>query len=348
MKRNFTFFALIISFAISAQIVNIPDPNFKAYLVNNSLINTNGDTEIQVSEANSFTGEINLTNLNDPINDLTGIQAFTKIKTLVCEVLGLTSLDVSKNTELEFLDCSNNKLTTIDVTKNVKLTTLDVNDNKLSTLDISKNILLQELHLIENKLTELNIDSNVNLEILDVVGNYSLSTLKLQNNVKLQKLYCSDCQISELDLRFNTNLTNILCGANKLVLLLLNNNNNSKIEVFDSTNNPNLTCIQVDNPAYSYSNWSDKDSWTSYSTDCSLSVNDVKKFTFQIIPNPVKDKFIINTNDKIENVEIFSPTGQLLKTFSSKEVNISSLPKGNYLVKIKTDKDNLTQKIIKE
>ncbi|WP_084403417.1 T9SS type A sorting domain-containing protein [Epilithonimonas caeni] len=31
-----------------------------------------------------------------------------------------------------------------------------------------------------------------------------------------------------------------------------------------------------------------------------------------------------------------------------KEVNTSNLPKGNYLVKIKTDKDNITQKIIKE
>ena len=33
------------------QNVNIPDANFKAYLVANSLINTNGDTEVQISEA---------------------------------------------------------------------------------------------------------------------------------------------------------------------------------------------------------------------------------------------------------------------------------------------------------
>ena len=38
------------------QNVNIPDANFKAYLVGNILINTNEDTEIQVSEANSFNG----------------------------------------------------------------------------------------------------------------------------------------------------------------------------------------------------------------------------------------------------------------------------------------------------
>ena len=40
------------------QNVNIPDANFKAYLVGNSLINTNGDNEIQVSEATIFNGTI--------------------------------------------------------------------------------------------------------------------------------------------------------------------------------------------------------------------------------------------------------------------------------------------------
>ena len=40
------------------QNVNIPDANFKAYLVGNTAINTNGDTEIQVSEAAAFNGTI--------------------------------------------------------------------------------------------------------------------------------------------------------------------------------------------------------------------------------------------------------------------------------------------------
>ena len=39
------------------QIVNIPDANFKAYLVGNSSINANSDSEIQVSEAAAFSGQ---------------------------------------------------------------------------------------------------------------------------------------------------------------------------------------------------------------------------------------------------------------------------------------------------
>ena len=45
----------IISFG---QNVYIPDANFKNYLIINSAINTNGDGEIQVSEASSFGGYI--------------------------------------------------------------------------------------------------------------------------------------------------------------------------------------------------------------------------------------------------------------------------------------------------
>ena len=41
-----------------AQNVNIPDANFKSYLIGNTAINTNADTVIQVSEATAFTGTI--------------------------------------------------------------------------------------------------------------------------------------------------------------------------------------------------------------------------------------------------------------------------------------------------
>ena len=85
------------------QNVNIPDANFKNYLVNNIAINTNGDSEIQVSEASAFSGTINCSNQN--ISDLTGIEAFTTLITLYCTDNYLTSLDVSSNTSLIHLSC---------------------------------------------------------------------------------------------------------------------------------------------------------------------------------------------------------------------------------------------------
>lgn len=56
----FMFFALIWDRLVQAQNVYIPDSSFKAALVSNSSINTNGDGEIQVTEAQVFSGIIDV------------------------------------------------------------------------------------------------------------------------------------------------------------------------------------------------------------------------------------------------------------------------------------------------
>ena len=85
------------------QNVNIPDTNFKAYLVGEPSINTNGDTEIQLSEATAFNGAIICDSMN--ISDLTGIEAFTALTELYCSYNQLTSLNVTQNTALTDLNC---------------------------------------------------------------------------------------------------------------------------------------------------------------------------------------------------------------------------------------------------
>jgi hypothetical protein len=68
---------LCLPFIGFGQNVYIPDANFKAYLVGNALINTNGDGEIQLIEANVFNGQIECSYLN--ISDLTGIEEFSSL-----------------------------------------------------------------------------------------------------------------------------------------------------------------------------------------------------------------------------------------------------------------------------
>ena len=126
------FLATFITNA-NAQNVNIPDANFKAYLVGNSSINTNGDTEIQTSEATAFTGEINCSNL--AIVDLTGIDAFTGLTQLYCTDNQLTAIDISNCTNLLVFRCSKNQLTALDITSNINLTTLYCNGNNLTSLE---------------------------------------------------------------------------------------------------------------------------------------------------------------------------------------------------------------------
>ena len=116
------------------QNVDIPDANFKGYLVNNTAINTNGDSEIQVSEANSFEGVIDISFTS--ISSLTGIEAFTALDILSVLYCSLTSLDVSSNIALTELKCYSNQLTHLDVSNNPNLTVLGCENNQLECLNV--------------------------------------------------------------------------------------------------------------------------------------------------------------------------------------------------------------------
>lgn len=136
MRKNLLF--LILSVAIGtfcmAQTVNIPDANFKAYLVDNSNINLNGDEEIQVSEAEQTT---QITCGDSDISDLTGIEAFTSLYALLCNHNNLSELDLSSNQELVMLYCGGNELVDLDISMLPNLKTLNCVDNNLSSLNIA-------------------------------------------------------------------------------------------------------------------------------------------------------------------------------------------------------------------
>jgi hypothetical protein len=167
------------------QNVYIPDANFKAYLVGNSEINTNGDTEIQVSEAEVFEGIIYCDYAS--ISDLTGIEAFTALNTLYCAGNQLTSLDVTHNTVLEKLLCYNNQLTSLDVSQNSALDFLGCEDNQLECLNVKNgnNTAFQLLHA----------NGNTNLTCVEVDNvSYSMNNW---NNVlfifDVQTSFSTDC-----------------------------------------------------------------------------------------------------------------------------------------------------------
>lgn len=69
-----------------------------------------------------------------------------------------------------------------------------------------------------------------------------------------------------------------------------------------------------------------------------------------IFPNPVVNNFKININNKINKVQIFDIAGKTMAisvNIANKQVDINTLPTGVYIVKIFTDKEILTTKIIK-
>ena len=151
---------LCLPFIGFGQNVYIPDANFKAYLVGESSINTNGDTEIQLIEANTFNGQIECSFLN--IADLIGIEEFLSLAGLNCRGNQIPIIDVSNNTSLTFFDCSYNQLTDIDISSNPNIDTFICNSNfQLISLDIrnSNNIYMTYVIMSQNpNLSCINVD----------------------------------------------------------------------------------------------------------------------------------------------------------------------------------------------
>lgn len=193
--------AMVISIATTrAQIVNIPDVNFKTSLVGNAAINTNMDTEIQVSEATAFTGFLSCSNLG--IIDLTGISAFVNLTSLSCSQNLLTSLDLSSNAALTWLSCEHNDLTSLILPPSVTfvecydnhLTALNVAGcpglyhlatgiNPMITLDISNNPFVTFLNCNEMQLTYLNVanGNNTNFTTFNAYTNPNLTCIQVDS-----------------------------------------------------------------------------------------------------------------------------------------------------------------------
>ena len=93
--------------------------------------------------------------------------------------------------------------------------------------------------------------------------------IDVSNNTSLNEIRCYENQLTSLDLSTNTNLTKIDLSYNPLTCLNLKNGFNTNIVVFNSKKNPNLNCIEVDNPSWSTSNWLDVDANLNFSTNCS-------------------------------------------------------------------------------
>lgn len=128
----FLFFSASVLFS---QNVNIPDPNFKTYLVGNYAINTNFDAEIQVAEASAFAGRINIS--SSSVSDLTGLEAFTSLTSFNCSYNSISNLNLSFLTTLVTLECNNNSLTTLDLSFLPNLDTLACQNNPLTFLNVA-------------------------------------------------------------------------------------------------------------------------------------------------------------------------------------------------------------------
>ena len=210
-----------------AQIVNIPDANFKLKLLSaspnngvardandvNITVDTNNNGEIEEEEA-AIIAKINV--INSGISDLTGITSFINLTHLRCNVNNMTSLDVSAMSALVELDCSDNDIVSLLVGSGVKV--LACHDNSLTVLNVSSCMQLDRLYCHNNQLTTLDVSNKSELHQLFCFNNL-LTDLNISNSSNINNVWCSDNLLTELDLSSAQSLFQLDCYRNQIATL---------------------------------------------------------------------------------------------------------------------------------
>jgi hypothetical protein len=290
MKRKITNSILASVLAITtcstslfAQNVNIPDVNFKNALLNHTpIIDIDGNNEISVVEAQTFSGILNVDDNN--ISDLTGIEEFSNI--------------------IE-LDCGYNTLSSLDLSNNISLTSIKVLGNQLTSLNI-------------NGITALNL------------------------------LWCQDNQLTSLNLSSHSSLTDLSCFDNQLTSLNVANGNQD-FDRFWVHNNPSLTCIQVENAAYSTLNWLNGtteadaywyDEGVDFSEDCAAlaSIESIETNSLSVYPNPASTIVTISELVADQSLKVIDITGkvvfQTIVNSSTIDFDITTIENGIYIIQV--------------
>lgn len=337
---------------------------------------------------------INLIYLGCAYNQLTTLDVSNNINLalLACHENLLTTLDVSNNINVIALGCNNNLLTTLDVSQNVNLRELYCSYNLLTTLTIYANPDIRLIACGNNPLTNLTITNapliwrihcaNSQLSTLDLSNfpllkhllcqNNALTTLDLSNNPELQMLTCNNNNLNTLNFNNNSLLDILHCNDNNLSTLFIQNGANTLLnglwvtnpggnplvydQRFDATNNPNLSCIFVDDVANCNANWAAKDVTSHYVStqqECDNLQNDEFTTTsFTVYPNPVNDLLFIenNTNTIIQKIIVYDIMGKTVIEQNDKidQLDFSNITNGLYLVKIISEKEIIVTKIIKK
>lgn len=328
----------IATFQTQAQNVNIPDPTFKVILIGNQALNTNGDNEIQVSEAQAYTGIIDVGQANvasfagiDQFPNITGFRSYyntsvtqinltnnTAVTAVICSNNPmLSSLALPNTPTLSVVYCQYNNLFGINVSNNPNLSIFHCNNNiNITNLNLSNNTALTELNCGVTGITSLDVSNNTQLKQLFLESSSSVASLDVSNLSELELLNTNHCPlITTLDLSNSPKLKFLYSEACALTAVNLQNGMNDSINSVFLATNPSLTCIQVDDVNWSTSNWSDPMNFnfgtaglTSFNTACTVFTNTDKLESFgqaiQLYPNPTPASITVNLGQTYEDIQI--------------------------------------------
>ena len=356
MKKYLLLF-LLAFFSVEAQIVNIPDANFKAKLLeadaNNIIaknssgqffkIDVDGDNEIQEIEAQQVFSLI----LDDSnIESLEGIFGFTNLSDLECNNNLITEIDFSGFLSLKRVSLDNNPLVSLNVQNtnleilgayNTSLTSLDLSgleslfsvtfvyNTQLTSVNLSNCSSLQIAYFNSNLLSEINLSGCVNLTAFYCNNNQLAEIENFSECISLEILDCSNNFLSVLDLSNFSNLVELYCEDNSITNVIFNQDSSTTLSILELSNN-NLTSLDLVNRKFWILN-------LSFNPLISLFIKNgqVPNGDFTLVLNGCESLQYICTDESIiDEIQMILESYTILNC----EVNsyCSFLPGGNYHV----------------
>lgn len=171
---------------------------------------------------------ISLNCSQNPLVTLTLGSKLTKLKTLACAEMELSTLTLTYQKQLETLWCQENNLTKLSVTSNPKLRSLVAFGNQIATLDLSKNTALKTLWVDHNELAALDLSKNLLLETVSIDHNaISDFTISKDGKDALGYFYANDNNLvlSQLPTVYST------AGGGKNLITAFNVANQGEFEL---------------------------------------------------------------------------------------------------------------------
>lgn len=340
------YFGLLATLNTNAQeYVTIPDHEFERRLIIEGI---DKDGENGKVLRNSVDTVINLNVVYAQIDSLTGIEAFTALKSLNCSQNNLRQLDLSKNKKLLSLNVGSNKLSnlnleenilleklyceynflgSLDLRKNAALQLLDCSYNRVKNIDLSNSLTLTHLYCFNNKLASIDVTHNTELKILSCGKNF-IEQINVTQNIALTGLFCSENQLKSLDLTSNVLLVDLSCHHNELTTLdvsqsplledfscynnelkKLDISHNSALKWVSSSANPDLKTICVADTIVRFN--FHKDDITKWVMDCNIPTGISSKElqnNIALYPNPSSGVFSVQV-PKDMDAEVINAMG---------------------------------------
>lgn len=224
-QNIFLFLFLFASINLQGQIIDIPDENFKARLLSEG-VDLNEDGEIDISEAEAQT-RLQLGQAG--ISDITGLEYFVNLDSLIIFTNSITSLDASTFKNLEFLYCYINPLTSLNLTGLTKLKHLNCGHTNLTSLNLDDLINIEILDCGYSDIKEIDLSHMSKLKDLTLKACENLKYVNLSNLESLRRATLTYNNLVHIDISNCPQLNELGCGQNNVQYLNLNGSPNLSI-----------------------------------------------------------------------------------------------------------------------